>query len=96
MNLDGLEVIYLPPELLNSERTILCLNLSYNTELKSLRGLGKLKHLVKLEAEGCDLESNEIDFDEITSLVSFKMRPRVSVRSSVMAIYQSVGPSRAN
>ena len=70
MNLDGLEVDYLPPALLDSEKNILSLSLSYNKALKGLQGIGKLKQLKKLEAEGCDLESAGIDFEELSSLVS--------------------------
>jgi len=73
VNLDGLEVDYLPPALLDSEKNILSLSLSYNKALKGLQGIGKLKQLKKLEAEGCDLESAGIDFEELSSLISLNL-----------------------
>ena len=63
--------ISLKQDLLNSDKTILSLTLSYNKDLKSLRGTNSLKNLLWLEAESCDLENEEVDFDELLSLVTY-------------------------
>ena len=66
--MDGLEETALPMDCLSTRR-ILSLNISYNEGLDHLKGISKLAELKKLEAEHCGLESEDIHFASMQSLV---------------------------